>query len=147
LPIQRRLSLGGPDLLPGFDFRSFSCAPRGFSDPANPALCDRIIATQLEVRTRIGLNFGYRMPEREGNRPGRFIGIEEADLVFFSDAGKAWLAGSGPGQVPVNRLPVLREWALDMGVGLDAGEIGAYLAKSVSSGESVKFLVRLQRRF
>jgi hypothetical protein len=147
LPIQRRLSLGGPDLLPGFDFRSFSCAPRGFSDPANPALCDRIIATQLEVRTRIGLNFGYRMPEREGNRPGRFIGIEEADLVFFSDAGKAWLAGSGPGQVPVNRLPVLNEWALDMGVGLDAGEIGAYLAKSVSSGESVKFLVRLQRRF
>jgi hypothetical protein len=147
LPVQRRVSLGGPDLLPGFDFRSSTCAPRGFSDPANPALCDRMIATQLEVRTRLGLNLGYRLPDREGGRRGRLIGIEEADLVFFSDAGKAWLAGGGPGQVPVNRIPALKEWALDIGVGLDAGEIGAYLAKSVSEGESVKFVVRLQRRF
>jgi hypothetical protein len=147
LPVQRRVSLGGPDLLPGFDFRAQACLPRGFSDPSTPALCDRMIVTQVEVRTRLGLNLGYRLPDREGSRPGRFIGIEEADLVLFSDAGKGWLAGGGPGQVPVNRLPVLREWALDIGVGLDAGEIGAYLAKSVSEGEPVKFVVRLQRRF
>jgi hypothetical protein len=147
LPVQRRVSLGGPDLLPGFDFRAFTCAPRGFSDVAIPALCDRMIATQLEVRTRLGLNLGYRMPEREGSRGGRFLGIEEADLVIFGDAGKAWLAGSGPGQVPANRLPALKEWALDAGVGLDAGGIGAYLAKSLSEGEPVKFVVRLQRRF
>jgi len=146
LPIQRRFSLGGPDLLPGFDFRAFTCAPRGFIDPANPALCDRMIATQVEVRTRVGLNLGYRMPDREGSR-GRLIGIEEADLVVFGDAGKAWLAGSGPGQVPVNRLPVLKEWAFDAGVGLDAGGIGAYLAKSLSEDEPVKFVIRLQRRF
>ncbi|HEU5304977.1 MAG TPA: BamA/TamA family outer membrane protein, partial [Gemmatimonadales bacterium] len=146
LPIQRRFSLGGPDILPGFGFRAFACAPRGFADPALPALCDRIIATQVEVRTRLGLNLGYRHGS-EGNRQGRFIGIEEADLVFFSDAGKAWLAGSGPGQVPVNRIPVLREWALDIGVGLDAGLIAAYLAKSVSDEEPVRFIVRLQRRF
>ena len=38
LPIQRRVSLGGLDLLPGSDFRAFTCAPRGFSDPAMPAL-------------------------------------------------------------------------------------------------------------
>ena len=87
------------------------------------------------------------MQDREGNRRGRFIGIEEADLVLFSDAGKAWLAGDGPGQVPVNRIPVLKEWALDVGVGLDTGEFGAYLAKSVSEGEPVKFVIRLQRRF
>jgi hypothetical protein len=147
LPVQRRVSLGGPDLLPGFDFRSSTCAPRGFNDPAEPALCDRMIATQVEVRTRLGLNLGYRMPDRDGSRRARFIGIEEADLVFFSDAGKAWLAGGGPGQVPVNRLPVLREWALDIGVGLDAGELGAYLAKSISEGEPIRFVVRLQRRF
>ena len=146
LPIQRRLSLGGPDLLPGFDFRAFTCAPRGFVDPANPALCDRLIATQIEVRTRVGLNLGYRMPDRDGSR-GRLIGIEEADLVVFGDAGKVWLAGSGPGQVPVNRLPVLKEWAFDAGVGLDAGGIGAYLAKSLSEDEPVKFVIRLQRRF
>jgi Omp85 superfamily domain len=146
LPVQRRVSLGGPDLLPGFDFRAFTCAPRGFNDSARPALCDRMVAAQLEVRTRVGLNLGYRMAGSDGS-PGRFIGIEEADLVVFGDAGKAWLAGSGPGQVPVNRLPVLKEWEFDAGVGLDAGGIGAYLAKSVSESESVKFVVRLQRRF
>ena len=147
LPVQRRVSLGGPDLLPGFGFRAYTCAPRGFSDPANPALCDRLLATQVEVRTRLGLNLGFQMQDREGNRRGRFLGIQEADLVLFSDAGKAWLAGRGPGQVPPDRIPVLREWALDLGFGLDAGEIGAYLAKSISTGESVKFVVRLQRRF
>jgi hypothetical protein len=146
LPVQRRVSLGGPDLLPGFDFRAFTCAPQGFVDISEPALCDRLIATQVEVRTRLGLNLGYRLPDRESRR-GRFIGIEEADLVIFSDAGKAWLAGSGPGQVPVNRIPALKEWAVDIGVGLDAGEIGAYVAKSVSDEEPVKFIVRLQRRF
>jgi hypothetical protein len=147
LPVQRRVSLGGPDLLPGFDFRAYTCAPRGFSDPSTPALCDRSIIGQVELRTRLGLNLGYRMPDREGRGTGRFIGIEEADLVFFTDMGKAWLAGSGPGQVPVARIPALKEWAVDLGVGLDAGEIAAYLAKSVSTGESVKFVVRLQRRF
>ena len=147
LPIQRRFSLGGLDLLPGFDFRAFTCAPDGYVDSALSALCDRTMVTQVEVRTRLKLNLGYRTPDREGNRPGRFIGIEEADLVFFGDAGKAWLTGSGPGQVPVNRLPALKEWAFDAGLGLDAGEIAAYLAKSLSEDEAVKFVVRLQRRF
>ncbi|MFL5401539.1 MAG: hypothetical protein ACJ8BF_01850 [Gemmatimonadales bacterium] len=147
LPVQRRVSLGGPDLLPGFDFRAYTCAPRGFVDPAMPALCDRSITAQVEVRTRIGVNLGYRMPDREGRGTGRFLGIEEADLVFFTDLGKAWLAGDGPGKVPADRIPVLKEWAADLGFGLDAGEIAAYLAKSVSNHESVKIVVRLQRRF
>jgi hypothetical protein len=49
--------------------------------------------------------------------------------------------------VPSNRLPSFHEWVKDVGVGLDAGQIGAYLAKSLSQGEPVRFLVRLQRRF
>jgi hypothetical protein len=146
LPVQRRFSLGGPDILPGFGFRAFACAPRGFTDATLPALCDRIIAGQVEVRTRLGLNLGYQLGA-DGNRAGRFIGIEEADLVIFSDAGKGWLAGDGPGQVPVNRIPALKEWALDVGVGLDAGLIAGYLAKSVSESEPVRFIVRLQHRF
>jgi hypothetical protein len=147
LPVQRRVSLGGPDLLPGYDFRELTCAPRGYNDPSQPALCDRTIVAQAEVRTRLGLNLGYRVRNQEGASNGRFIGIEEADLVFFGDFGKGWLAGDGPGQVPVNRIPSLEEWKADVGVGLDAGEIGAYLAKSLSGGEPIKFLVRLQRRF
>ena len=146
LPVQRRVSLGGPDLLPGYDFRAFTCAPRGFDDPSDLALCDRVISAQLEVRTRVGLNLGFRPGDRESGAR-RFIGIEEADLVLLADAGKGWLAGSGPGQVPVNRIPSFEEWKVDVGLGLDAGEIGAYIAKGISEGESVKFLVRLQRRF
>jgi hypothetical protein len=146
LPVQRRVSLGGPDLLPGYDFRAFTCAPSGFEDPSALALCDRVVTAQLEVRTRVRLNLGVRTAAREeGGR--RFIGIEEADLVLFSDAGKGWLAGSGPGQVPVDRIPSFDEWKVDVGIGLDAGEIGAYLAKGISEDESIKFLVRLQRRF
>ena len=147
MPIQQRVSLGGPDLLPGYGFRAFTCAPRGFSDPSDPALCDRSITAQLEVRTRLTLNLGYRLREGDSGAPGRFIGLEEADLVFLTDAGKAWLAGDGPGQVPVNRIPSFREWKADVGVGLDAGQIGAYLAKGLTQGEPVRFLVRLQRRF
>jgi hypothetical protein len=147
LPLQRRVSLGGPDLLPGYAFRAFTCAPSGFADPAIPALCDRSISAQVEVRTRLGLNLGYRLRGRDDGGPGRFIGIEEADLVLLTDAGKAWLAGDGPGQVRSDRIPSFREWKADIGVGLDAGEIGAYLAKSVTGGEPVRFLVRLQRRF
>ena len=147
LPVQRRVSLGGPDLLPGYDFRAFTCAPRGFSDPSDPALCDRMIAAQVEVRTRLGLNLGYRTRGKAAGSNGRFIGIEEADLVFLGDVGKSWLAGDGPGQVPAGRIPSFDEWKVDVGVGLDAGEIGAYLAKGLSGGGPIKFLVRLQRRF
>ena len=146
LPVQRRVSLGGPDLLPGYDFRAFTCAPAGFDDPADQALCDRVVTAQVEVRTRIGLGLGFHTAGRaDGGR--RFIGIEEADLVLLADAGKGWLAGAGPGQVPVDRIPSFGEWKVDVGVGLDAGEIGAYIAKGISDDESVKFLVRLQRRF
>jgi hypothetical protein len=147
LSVQRRLSLGGPDLLPGYDFRAFTCAPNGFVDRARPALCDRIISAHVEVRTRLALNLGYRLRDRDGGSTGRFIGLEEADLVFLTDAGKGWLAGDGPEQVATNRIPSLGEWKMDVGVGLDAGAIGAYLAKGISEGEPVKFHVRLQRRF
>jgi hypothetical protein len=132
--------------MPGYDFRAFTCAPSGFTDPSRLALCDRVVSAQIEVRTRLGLNLGFRTRDRE-NRSRRFIGIQEADLVLLADAGKGWLAGDGPGQVPVNRIPSFSEWKVDVGIGLDAGEIGAYIAKGVSEDESVKFLVRLQRRF
>ena len=147
LPVQRRVSLGGTDLLPGYDFRAFTCAPQGYNDPSDPGLCDRSIVAQVEVRTRLELNLGYRLRDKDGGRNGRFIGIEAADLVFLGDFGDAWLAGDGPGQVPANRIPSLDEWNADIGVGLDAGEIGVYIAKGLSAGEPVKLFVRLQRRF
>jgi hypothetical protein len=147
LPVQRRQSVGGFDILPGHDFRAVRCASAEDSDPSNASLCDRMAAAQVEFRTRLSLGWRYRL--REGERPDldRIIGIESADLVVFANTGNAWLTGDGPGRVPTNKLPSLDLWKADLGVGVDVGFIAAYLAKSVTNGEPIKFSVRLQRRF
>ncbi|MGH7559789.1 MAG: hypothetical protein ACRENB_02085 [Gemmatimonadales bacterium] len=147
LPVQRRLSLGGPDILPGYPFRAFNCVPPTLSDPAHPALCDRLLAVQLEVRTRsrIGLPLRTNDPYLAGLQ--RLLGIVEPDVVIFGDAGKAWLAGDGPGRVPSDRLPNLDEWKYDLGFGMDAGGIGVYIAQPFTDGRPLTITVRLQRRF
>ncbi|MEP7326834.1 MAG: hypothetical protein ABI836_12855 [Gemmatimonadota bacterium] len=147
LPVQRRVSLGGPDLLPGQAFRSFACAPQGVNDAALPALCDRMIAAQLELRSRLDLGLGYRYRDRFRHDVDRFIGIDQADLVVFVDAGKSWLSGDGPGRVPNDRIPSFKEWKADIGVGLDAGGIGVYLARALTDGQPVRISLRLSRRF
>jgi len=147
LPIQRRLSLGGPDLFPGYGFRSQSCAPAAFTEPARPALCDRMIALQLEIRTRarIGLPISATAPYLIGLQ--RLLGIRDPDVVVFGDAGKAWVTGEGPGRIPNNRIPVLREWQYDFGLGLDFGGLGFYLAQPLTKGLPLTFTARLQQRF
>lgn len=147
LPIQRRVALGGPDVLPGYGFRAENCSVVGYNDPAQPALCDRMLAAQVELRSRINLGLLWHYRDRENSDLDRAFGLSQADLVIFSDAGKAWLTGNGPGRVPNDRIPAFREWKADLGVGLDAGGIGVYLAKSLTSGPSVQFIVRLQQRF
>ena len=147
LPVQRRLSLGGPDILPGYPFRSQNCAPAGLADPARPALCDRLLALQLEVRSRarVGLPIPSADPYLTGLQ--RLFDIREPDIVIFGDAGKAWITGNGPGRVPNDRLPVLREWEYDVGFGLDAGGLGFYLTQPLNHGLPLTFTMRLQRRF
>jgi hypothetical protein len=146
LPIQRRVSLGGSDLLPGYDFRAFTCAPDAFGDPALPALCDRIMVAQVDFRSRLHLGLGYRYRE-ESRGLDRFIGIDQADLVVYVDGGKGWLAGDGPGRVPDDRIPSLSEWKADIGIGLDAGGLGVYLSRALTDGQPVRLGLRLQRRF
>lgn len=147
LPVQRRVSMGGGDLLPGYGFRARNCNPEGLADPSRPALCDRSLSVHTEVRRRINLNLLYRLGSGGFAEADRFIGFERADLVFFLNSGTAWLAGDGPGKVPTNRIPVLREWATDVGVGLDAGSLGIYVARSLVDREPVRFTLRFQRRF
>lgn len=147
LPVQRRVSMGGGDLLPGYGFRDRRCNPAGLGDPSRPALCDRALSVHAEVRRRVNLNLLYRLGSGGLAEADRFIGFERADLVFFLNTGTAWLAGDGPGKVPVNRIPVLREWATDAGVGLDAGSLGLYVARSLVDREPVRFTLRFQRRF
>ncbi|MEP6473521.1 MAG: BamA/TamA family outer membrane protein [Gemmatimonadota bacterium] len=142
LPLQRRLSLGGLDLLPGYRFRSLTCTPAGFANPSQAALCDRMIVAQAELRSRLDLRLGFHSHD-----PDRFIGISQASLVFFTDAGKPWLAGNGPGRVPSGKLPVFKEWKADLGVGLDLGGLGIYLAKALTDPEPLQVFFRLERRF
>ncbi len=147
LPLQRRLSLGGLDLLPGYGFRDITCAPPGFSDPAEPALCDRALITQGEFRHRLRLRAGYTVRDPEQHEFSRFIGVEDPDLVVFGDAGSAWLSGNGPGRVPNDRIQSLSQWKADVGVGVDAGSVALYLVKAVTDGEPLRLYLRLERRF
>jgi hypothetical protein len=147
LPLQRRLSLGGLDLLPGYPFRSLSCAPAGFNDPARPALCDRAMIAQGELRHRLKLRAGYTVRDPNHRELDRFLGVEDPDLVIFGDAGSAWLAGNGPGKVPSSRIRSLSEWKADVGVGIDAGGLAVYLVKAMTDGEALRVYLRLERRF
>jgi hypothetical protein len=145
LPLQERLSLGGPGTLPGYSFRAATCNEGAPADPAMPALCDRSLAFQAEIRSRLDLGLLYRY--RDQGQVEQAFGLDQVDLVVHADMGKAWLAGDGPGRVPSDRIPSLDEWLYDVGVGLDAGGIGAYLSKALTDGQPIRFFVRLQRRF
>ncbi|HVX87317.1 MAG TPA: hypothetical protein VG940_00180 [Gemmatimonadales bacterium] len=145
LPLQERLSLGGPGVMSGYAFRWSTCNEGAPVDPARPALCDRSLALQAELRSRVDLGLLYRYKGRD--QVEQAIGLDQVDVVVHADAGKAWLAGEGPGRVPNGKIPNLDEWLYDVGVGLDAGGIGVYLSKALTDGQPVRFFVRLQRRF
>ena len=147
LPIQRRYSLGGPGLLPGYEFRHLTCTPSGVANPGRTAFCDRMALVQGEFRTRLRLGAASRILERAHLGVQGMIGLDEADLVFFTDMGMAWLSGDGPGRVPNDRLPSLDLWKADVGVGLDLGGLGVYLAKALTDGEPVRLTARLEHRF
>ncbi len=147
LPLQRRMALGGPDILPGYAFRSQTCAPAGYGDPARPALCDRMIALQAEVRTRarLGLTAPARHPWIAAAQ--RLFSIHDPDVVIMGDAGKAWVTGDGPGRVPNNRIPLFKEWEKDVGLGLDFGGLAIYLAQPITRGLPLRLTARLQQRY
>ena len=147
LSVQRRVSLGGTDILPGYGFRSLNCAPASLADPSNPALCDRVVAAQLEVRTRTRMGLPLATPDPYVTALQRLFAIREPDIVVFSDLGKSWITGDGPGRVPNDRLPLLREWSADIGFGFDAGGLGLYLSQPLTGSGPLLFSVRLQRRF
>lgn len=155
LPMQRRLSLGGPDPLTGYAFRHSACN-RDIADPAFAgslaAACDRVVALQAEYRGHLKLNwsytpFGTGRDEGDEEGGGTLLRLEGPDLVVFGDAGQAWLVGNGPGRLPSDRLPTLGSWLADLGLGVDWGGFGFYVAKAVTTGERLRFTVRLDHRF
>jgi len=153
LPLQRRLSLGGPDPLPGHPFRAAACN-RDITDPAFAgtllAACDRVLSFQAEYRGHVKLNWSYnpwRDEDGQKDEGGSLFWLEGLDLVFFTDAGQAWLVGDGPGRLPGNQMPAFSSWLVDVGLGVDWGGFGVYIAKAVTTGERLRFTVRLDHRF
>lgn len=147
LPVQRRVSLGGPDILAGYGFRDQTCAPAGYADASQAALCDRMLAAQAEVRFRFRLPLREALGLQEWLPLERLIGRDHADVVLFGDMGKAWLTGDGPGRVPNNRLPVPGEFSYDAGIGLDIDGLALYVGVPIGEKWSPRFTLRLVRRF
>lgn len=150
LPLQRRLSIGGPDPLSGYAFRASPCN-HDIGDAAFArtlvAACDRVILAQAEYRGHISLHWGYRASRPEDEATKSLLSLEGPDLVVFGDAGQAWLVGSGPGHLPSDRLPTPGSWLADLGLGVDWGGFGLYAAKAVTVGEPLRLTVRLDHRF
>lgn len=151
LPLQRRLSVEGPSVLPGFDFRdisgTFDTGTCNVGTPiGRPAECDRIAVAQVEYRGNLHIGLGDWREDA-----GRFVGAHsEGSWVMFADAGRGWMVGPQAGQTtyPKGLLPPTSTFRTDLGLGFDFGGFGIYAAKEVSGPtEPVNFFLRLHRRF
>jgi surface antigen Omp85-like protein len=157
LPLQRRFSVGGVGTIPGFDFRKFQpgavdvsqCSDAGLPPLGNPAQCERVALAQLEYRNELHSSFFDFL----NARPIRLRGIGftvQPTAVAFVDAGRGWLVGppSGTLQYSSRSFPRFGTFRTDVGLGLDLGIFGVYVAKAVSnSKEPANVFVRVRRRF
>jgi len=152
LPMERRLSVGGPATLPGYDFRRtwrvdpdvLTCG--GTNLPGAPALCDRVMLFQAEFRGDFHMGWVRNDARDDWWRPGF---NRHAAWVLFADAGRGWNVGA-PGATTYAKddLPPLATFRTDVGAGLDFGSFGVYLAKATSTArEPMNVIVRLRHRF
>jgi hypothetical protein len=152
LPLQRKLSVGGPGSIEGYDFRRspydddvFTCG--GIATmPGAATLCDRVAVAQVELRQDFHVSWVRTDWDDDWWRPG-FNG--RGQWVLFADAGRGWTVGDGAAAIRHDSgLPPLRSFRTSLGLGLDFGGLGIYAAKAVSSPkERVNLLIRLGRRF
>ena len=157
LPLERRFSVGGLGTIPGFDFRKYEagtvdvsqCSDAGQPPLGNPAQCERVALAQLEYRNELHSSFFDFL----NSRPIRLRGIGftvQPTAVAFVDAGRGWLVGqpSGTLQYSSRSMPRFGTFRTDVGLGLDLGIFGMYVAKAVSSSEEpANFFLRVRRRF
>jgi hypothetical protein len=166
LPIERRVSVDGPGVMPGYGFRSDRSAEDlgtcnvGPAFPGQPALCDRIALLQAEYRGDLHFDFQPDWESHDDAAGGREMdGAPRArahhfhstgNWVVFADAGRGWLVGPPDGSLTYasGRIPPFNTFRTDIGAGLDFGGVGFYMAKAMSSsGEPLRFFVRLRHRF
>ena len=150
LPLQQRLSLGGADPLPGYGFRHSACngdLTDAVFRASRVAACDRVLVTQIEYRGHLSLHWSYGTSRPQDEVVKSPLTLQGPDLVVFGNAGQAWLVGDGPGRLPADRLPSSGSWLADLGLGMDWGGFGVYFAKAVTTGEPLRFTLRLDHRF
>jgi len=157
LPLERRFSVGGVGTIPGFDFRRYQpgtvdvsqCSDSGQPPPGNPAQCERVALAQLEYRNELHSSFFDFL----NSRPIRLRGIGftvQPTAVAFVDAGRGWLIGTPSGTLKYSSqsLPRFGTFRTDVGLGLDLGIFGVYVAKAVSSSkEPANVFLRVHRLF
>jgi hypothetical protein len=153
LPLQRRFAVDGPGALPGYDFRTpssvntLTCTTTGAYAPGTPGQCDRMALAQIEYRGDLHIDLFTDWDDDDYMR-SHSNGV----WVFFADAGRGWLVGtpSAGDQLTFDRqkLPPLSSFRTNLGVGLDFGIVGAYVAKSMSQPkEDANFFIRIRHRF
>lgn len=156
LPLERRFSVGGPGTLPGFDFRRIGigtdvgqCAPDDASPPGRPAMCERVALAQLEYRNELHSDL-IDVFNRNGLRLRGAEFTVRPSIVAFVDAGRGWLVGTREGKLryPSTSLPPFGTYRTDVGLGIDLGVAGIYVAKAVSSSkEPANVFIRIHNRF
>src|SRR4029078_9551466 len=155
LPLERKLSVGGIGTLPGFDFRRLGigadvgqCSPESGPLPGRPAECDRVALAQLEYRHELVSELFDIFNRNHIRVRGAQFRVKPT-AVAFVDAGRGWLVGKRSGELtyPSGSLPDFDTWRTDVGLGLDLGIAGLYVAKAVSeSKEPANFFVRIRSR-
>jgi hypothetical protein len=156
LPYQRRFSVGGIGTLPGFDFRLTDigtdvgqCASDIPVSTGRPAECERVALAQVEYRQELPSEL-FDIFNRNRIRVRGAVFRVKPDVVAFADAGRGWLLGNRDGDLRYSSgsLPGFDTFRTDIGVGLDLGIAGLYVAKAVSeSKEPANFFVRINTRF
>lgn len=165
LPAQRRFSVGGPATVPGSDFRDATISPDvgtcsdGATPAGAPAQCERFALAQVEYRSELPFRAGTIF----GGTPIRIRSAAltlRPTLVAFVDAGRGWLLPPRTGgATPVASaardlvyragvIPPLSSFQTDVGLGVDLGLLGIYVAKSVSEmSEPANVFLRVRSRF
>jgi hypothetical protein len=108
-----------------------------------------VALAQLEYRNELHASFLDFL----NARPIRLRGIGftvQPTAVAFVDAGRGWLVGqpSGTLRYSSRSFPRFGTFRTDVGLGLDLGIFGVYVAKAVSSSkEPANVFLRLHRLF
>jgi len=156
LPFQRRFSVGGIGTIPGFDFRRTGlgtdvgqCSTDPNAPPGRPAQCERVALGQVEYRHELHSELIDVFNRNRIRVRGAAFRVRPV-AVLFVDAGRGWLVGDREGilQYPSGTLPSFNTFRTDVGLGLDLGIAGIYVAKALSvSREPANFFVRIRNRF